>query len=134
MTCRCKGRDIAGGDGGLSVGGIVTLRAGGGMSTLRYAGGTVTLGDAGGIVTCRGGGGIILTAGCGGTIIGSAGLEMALSNILVRSTMACCWALPNWENGAAGTGLVRASVRARAEMMAALTEDFLGTGNCCGKN
>ena len=125
MTCRCTGRDTVGGDGGLSVGG---------MFTLGDAGGTVTLGDAGEIVTRRGGSGIVLTAGCGGTMIGSAGLAMALSKILARSTMACCWASPNWENGAAGAGLVRASVRARAVMMAASTDDVLGTGHWCGKN
>ena len=66
MTCRCTGRDTVGGDGGLSVRGSVTLRAGWGMFTLGDAGGTVTLRDAGGIVTRRGGGGIVLTAGCGG--------------------------------------------------------------------
>ena len=48
--------------------------------------------------------------------------------------MACCWASPNWENGAAGAGLVRASVRARDAMMAASTEDVLGTGHWCGNN
>ena len=37
-------------------------------------------------------------------------------------------------NGAAGFGLVSASVRARAAMMAASTEDVLGTGHWCGKN
>ena len=37
-------------------------------------------------------------------------------------------------NGAAGTGLVIASVRARASMMASSTEDVLGTGHWCGKN
>ena len=103
MTCRCTGRDTVGGDWGLSVGGIVTLGAGGVMFTLE---------DAGGIVTRRGGGGTVLTAGCRGTMIGSEGLAMALSKILARSTMACCWASTNWENGAAGAGLVRASVRA----------------------
>ena len=134
MTCRWTGIDTVGGDGGLSVGGIFTLGAGGGMFTLGDAGGTVTLGDAGGIVTRRGGGGTVLTEGCRGTMIGIAGLAMALSKILARSTMACCWASPNWEKGAAGAGLVRASVRARAAMMAASTEDVLGTGNLCGKN
>ena len=89
MTCRCTGGDTVRGDGGLSVGGSVTLGAGGGMFTLGDSGGTVTLGDSGEIVTRRGGGGIVLTAGCGGTMIGSAGLGMALSNILARSTMAC---------------------------------------------
>ena len=66
MTCGCTGGDTFRGDGGLFVGGSVTLRSGGGMFTLRDAGGTVTLGDSGGIVTRRGGGGIFLTAGCGG--------------------------------------------------------------------
>ena len=67
-------------------------------------------------------------------MMGSAGLEMALSNILARSTMACCWASPNWANGAAGAGLVRASVRDRNMMMAALTEGVFGTGHWCGNN
>ena len=67
-------------------------------------------------------------------MMGSAGLAMALSNILARSTMACFWVSPKWENRAAGAGLVRASVRARAAMMAALMEDVLGTGNWCGNN
>ena len=134
MTCICTGRDTVGGDWGLSVGGIVTLGAGGGIFTIGDAGGTVTLGDTGGIVTRRGGGGIVLTVGCGGTMIGSAGLAMALSKILARSMMACCWALPSWENGAAGAGLVRASVRARAVTMAASTEDVLGTEHWCGNN
>ena len=89
MTCRCTGRDTVGGDGGISVGGIVTLGDGGGMFTLGDSEGTVTLGDSGGIVMRRGGGGIVLTEGCGGTMIGSAGLAMALSKILERSTMAC---------------------------------------------
>ena len=134
MTCKCTGGDTIRGDGGLFVGGNVTLRAGGGMFTLGDVGGNVTLGDPGGIVTCRGGGGIFLTAGRGGTLVGSAGLAMALSKILARSMMACCWASPNWENGAAGAGLVRACVRARAVMMAASTKDILGTGHWCGKN
>ena len=131
MTCRCTGRYTVISDGGLSVGGIVTLGACGGMFTLGDSGGTVTLGDAGGVVTRRGGSGIVLTAGCGGTVIWVAGLAMALSKILARSTMACCWASPNWENGA---GLVRASVRDRAAMMAASTDDVLGTGHWCGNN
>ena len=134
MTCRCTGRDTVGGDGGLSVREIVTLGDAGGMFTLRDAGGTVTLGDSGGIVTRRGGGGIFLTAVCGGTMIGSAGLAMALSKILERSMMACCWASPDWENGAAGAGLVRSYIRACAVMMAASTEDVFGTGNWCGKD
>ena len=134
MTCRCTGRDTVRGDGGLSVGGIVTLRAGGGMFTLGDSGGTVTLRDAGGIVTRRGGGGIVLDAGCGGMMIESAGLATDLSKILARSTMACFWASTNWENGAAGAGLARASVRACAAMIAASTEDVLGTGHWCGKN
>ena len=99
------------------------------MSTPGDAGGTVTL-----VATRRDGGGIVLTAGCGGTMIGSAGLAMALSNILARSTMARCWASPNWENGDAGAGLVRASVRARTVMMDTSTVDVLGTGHWCGKN
>ena len=73
--------------------------------------------------------GIVLNAGCGGTLVESAGLEMALSKILARSMMACFWASPNWENGAAGAGLVRASVRSRDAMMAASTEDVLVTGH-----
>ena len=104
------------------------------MFTLGDVGGTVTLGDAGGVVTRRGGGGIVLTAVRGGTLVGSAGLAMALSKILARSTMACCWVSPNWENGAAGSGLMSASVGARAAMMAASTEDILGTGHWCGNN
>ena len=104
------------------------------MFTLGDTGVTVTLRDAGGIFTCRGGGGIVLTADYRGTMIGSAGLAMALSKILARSTMACCWASSNRENGAAGAGLVRASVRTSAAMMAALTEDVLGTRHWCGKN
>ena len=95
MTCKCTVGDTVRGDEGLSVGGSFTLGAGGGMFTLGDAGGTVTLGDAGGIVTRRGGGGIVVTAGYGGTLVGSAGLAMALSKILARSTMACCWASPN---------------------------------------
>ena len=104
------------------------------MFNLRDAGRTVTLGDAGGIVTRRDGVGIVRTTGCRGTMIGSAGLAMALLKILERSTMACCWASPNWENGAVGAGLVRASVRACAAMMAASTEDVLGSGHWCGNN
>ena len=104
------------------------------MFTLGDAGGTITLGDAGGIVTRRDGGVIVQTAGYGGTMIGSAGLAMALSKTLARSTMACCWVSPNWETGAAGAGLVRASVRARDVIMYASTADVFGTGNWCGKN
>ena len=48
--------------------------------------------------------------------------------------MACYWASLKWANGAAGAGLVRASVRDRAAMMAASTEDVFGTGNWCGNN
>ena len=96
------GRDTVRGDGGLDAGGIFTLGDDGGMFTLRDSGGTVTLRHAGGIVTHREGGVIIRNAGCGGTMMGSAGLAMALSNILARSTMACCWASTNWENGVAG--------------------------------
>ena len=55
MACKCTGGDTVRGDGGLSVGGSVTLGAGGGM---------FILGDAGGIVTRRGGGGIVLTECC----------------------------------------------------------------------
>ena len=40
----------------------------------------------------------------------------------------------DWSNGAAGAGFVRASVRARAATMAALTEDVFGTGHWCGNN
>ena len=104
------------------------------MFTLGDAGGTVTLGYAGGIVTHRGGGGIVMNAGCGGTVLGSAGFAMALSNILLRSMMACCWASPNWENGAVCAGLARASVRAHAATVAASTEDVFSTGHWCGKN
>ena len=121
-------RYTVGGDGGLDAGGIFTLVADGGMFTLGDAGGIFTLGDAGGIVTRRDGGVTVHTAGCGVTMMGSAVLAMVLSNILVRSTMACCWASPNWANGAAGSRLVRASVRDRAAMMAALTEDILALG------
>ena len=67
-------------------------------------------------------------------MMGSAGLAMVLSNILARSKMACCWALPNWANRAAGAGLVSASVRACAEIMDVLTEDVFGTRHWCGKN
>ena len=67
-------------------------------------------------------------------MMGSAGLAMALSNIPARSTMHCCWASPNWENGTAGAGLVRASVRAHAAMMDASTDDVFGTGHWCGNN
>ena len=134
MTCGCTGGDTVRGDGGLSVGGSVTLGVGGGMFTLGDVGGTVTLRDAGRIVTRRGGGGIVLTAGRWVTLVGSSGLAMVLSMILARSMMACCWVFPNWENVAAGAGLVRSSVRACAAMMAALTDDVLGTGHWCGKN
>ena len=65
-------------------------------------------------------------------MLGSAGFAMVLSNISVRSTMACYWALPNWENVAAGAGLVRASVRARATAMNASTGDVFGSGYWCG--
>ena len=95
MPCICTGRDTVGGDGGISVRGIVTLEAGGGMFTLGDAGVAVTLGDAWGIFTRRGSGGIILTVGCEGMMFGSKGLAMALSNILARSTMTCCWASLN---------------------------------------
>ena len=44
MTCKCTGGNTVRGDGGLSVGGSVTLRAGGVMFTLGDVGGTVTLG------------------------------------------------------------------------------------------
>ena len=128
------GRDTVGGDEGLDAGGIFTLRADGGMFTLGGAGLTVTLGDAGGVVTHRDGGVIVWNSGCGGMMMGSAGLAMVISNILARSKMACCWALPNWANGVSGAGLVRASIRACAVMMAALTEDVFVTGHWCGKN
>ena len=119
------GRDAIGGDGGIDAGGIFTLGA---------AGGTVTVRDAGGTGTCRDGDVIIRTAGSGGTMLGSAGLAITLSNISERSTMACCWASHNWANRAVGAGLVRASVRACAALMAASTEDVFGTGHWCGKN
>ena len=119
------GRDTVGGDGGLDAGGIFTLGD---------AGGIVTLGDAGGIGTHSDGGVTFRNPGCGGTMMMSAGLAMVLSNILARSTMACCWALPNWANGAAGAGLVRASIRARVATMAASTEDVFGTEHWCEKN
>ena len=61
--------------------------------------------------------------------MGSAGFAIALSNILKKSTMACWCESPNWENGAAGAGLVRASIRARAVTMAASTEDVFSTGH-----
>ena len=118
----------------MNAGGIFTLGADGVMFTLGDAGGTVTLGYVGGFVTGRDGGVIVWTAGFRGTMMGSAVLAMALSNILARSTMACCWASPKWENRATGAGLVRASVRARAAMMAASTEDVFSTGHWCGKN
>ena len=93
-----------------------------------------TLGDAGGIGTRGDGGVTVRTSDCGGMMLGSAELATALSNILARSTMACCWESPNWVNGAAGAGLVRASVRDRATIMAASTEDVFGTGHWCGNN
>ena len=123
------GRDTVGGDGGLDAWGIFTLGTAGGMFTLRDAGGTVTIRDYGGVGTCGDGGVTVRTAGCGRMMLVSAGFVMALSNILARSTMTYCWASPNWENGAAGAGLVRASVRARAAAMAASTEDVLGNGH-----
>ena len=67
-------------------------------------------------------------------MLGKAGFAVALSNISERSTMACFWASPNWANGATGAGLVRASDRDRAAMMAASTEDVFGTGHWCGNN
>ena len=76
----------------------------------------------------------VRTTGCGGMMLVSAGFVMALSNILAKSTMACCWESPNWVNGASGAGSVRVSVRARAAMMAASTEDVFGTGYRCGNN
>ena len=119
---------------GIDAGGIFTLGPDGVMLTFGDSGGTVTLGDAGGIVTRRDGDVIVRTAGCGGTMLGSARLAMSLSNILARSTMACCWESSNQENGAAGAGLVRAYVRALAVMIAASTEDVFGTGHWCGNN
>ena len=67
-------------------------------------------------------------------MMGSAGLAMALYNILAMSTTACCWESPNWEKGATGAGLVRSSVRSCAAMMAAFMEDVFGTGHWCGNN
>ena len=113
---------------------MFTLGAAGGMFTFVDAGGNITLGDAGVIAPHRDGGVTAWTTGCRGTMLGSAGLAMALSNILARSTMACCWESPNWENGAAGARLVRASVRARAATMAESTDDVFGTGHWCGNN
>ena len=112
--------------------GIFTLGAARGIFTIGDAGGTVPLRDAGGIGTLGGGGGTVRTTGCAGTMLGSAGFAMAFSNISARSTMASCWASPEWANGAAGVELVRASVRARAATMAASTEDVFGTGHWCG--
>ena len=109
-----------------------TLRDIGGIVTLRDTGEIVTLGGTGGIFTLGDGGGTVRTSGCEGTLMRSAGFEIELSNILARSTMACCWESPNWANGATGAGLVRASVRARAAMMAASTEEVFGTGHWCG--
>ena len=117
-----------------SDGRLVAFGDDGGVFTLRDAGGIVTLGDAGGIGSRRDGGVTVRTAVCGGVMLGSAGFAMALSNILARSTMACCWESPNWANGATGAGLVRDSVRARAATMAPSMEDFFGTGHWCGKN
>ena len=72
-----------------------------------------TLGDAGGSVARRDANVIVWTAGCAGTMIGSAGLAMAVSKILERSTMTWCWASPNWENGGCrlwvGEGLCQGS-------------------------
>ena len=113
---------------------MFTLGAAGGMFTLGDSGRTVTLGDSGGIGTLRDGGGIIRTAGFRGMMLGSAGFVMALLKISARSTIACCWASPNWANRAAGAGLVRASVRDRAAMMAASMGDVFGTGIWCGNN
>ena len=113
---------------------MFTLGAAGGMFNLGDTGGIVTLGDAGGIGNRGDGSVTVLTAGCGVTMLGSEGLAMALYNISARSMMACCWALPNWENGAAGAGLVRASVRARTATMAASTKDVFETGHWCGNN
>ena len=79
-------------------------------------------------VTLIDGGGTVRTAGFGRMTMGSAGFVMALSNILARSTMACCWALPKWANGATGAGLVRASINACAATMSVLTEEVFGTG------
>ena len=61
-----------------------------GKVTLRGTGGIVTLGGTGGIVTLGDGSGTVRTEGCKGTPMGSAGFAMSLSNILARSTMACC--------------------------------------------
>ena len=117
-----------------------------GKGTLGDTGGNVILGDGGGNVRTAGCGGTTMgsaslgdsgrtvrTAVWGGTTMGSAGFAMAFSNMLERSTMDCFWASPNWANEAAGAGLARASVRARAATMAASTEEVLGTGHWCGK-
>ena len=104
------------------------------MFTLGDAGGTINLGDAGGIGTRGDISVTVRTAGCRVTMLGSAGFAMALSNISERSTMACCWASPNWANETAGAGLLRASVRAGAATVAALTEYVFGTGHWCGNN
>ena len=90
--------------------------------------GTGTLGGPGGNDTLGDGGGTARTADSGGTTMGSAGFAMVLSNISTRSTMAFCWASPNWANGATGAGLVRASINACAATMSVLTEEVFGTG------
>ena len=69
------------------------------MFTLGDDGITVTLREAGGIGTRRYGGVTVRATGCGGTMLGRAGLAMALSNNLERSTMDCCWASTKWANG-----------------------------------
>ena len=43
LTCKCTGGDTVRGDGGLSIGGSVTLRAGEVIFTLGDVGGTITL-------------------------------------------------------------------------------------------
>ena len=138
MKVGWTGKGTLRGTGGIvtlgGTGGIVDLRGTGGIFTLVCTGGIVTLGRNWGIVTLGGGGGTVRTAGYGETIMGRAGFAMALSDILARSTMAFCWGLPNWENGAAGAGLARASIRAHDVTMAASTEEVFGTGHWCRKN
>ena len=104
------------------------------MFNLGDAGVNITLVDSGGIGTFGDGGGTVRTAGFRVRMLVSAGSAIALSNISARSIMACCWALTNWKNGVTCAGLVRASVRARAATITALSEDVFGTGHWCEKN